>query len=637
MGSVGSRPTCKPSAAKRTSACTTTSEQYTAAAEEDAGKPHHGRSTEIFKDEEQGVAFKMTRVKGALDSLAVSNAALGAQTILHILAPPLALWLFLQLLRVGPDAPTMSALVLTILLPIVWPCVMFKCKRRSKRWIRGACSPCSACSLFISVLVTFIVCYVLLLTDPPSVVRPALVPNERVAVIGGGASGTFTAWMLKQDPRATVHLYEAEAVIGGHSATEMVDGKHLDMGFIFSKHSYNIYNSLTDRFGFERQVASLSVAYGGDEKYLPYSNEDGGAGKVFREAAKAAGDPARADRLEAELARFLDMSRSATLDIGSAITPLWYFLWRHGFSKDFTHSVLIPILTVLFVTGHGALEQSAGLTLQYFKPGGPQAFLTLNASSPDSPPVYHTLGGVKYLYDQLLADVDMLVGRDVFLSSPTRRLVRVGAQWRVDVVGGGDGQLYDKVVLAVDAKMAKVILEAGGMGGLMPMVLGMVDYDDLSVSLNRVDPDGEIRSGALYRVDEGGCLAGSIDRVLDNGDGDFRLQGIPPTAQERVVSSLDLGEAVASRSWRHTRWTVWELIVTKRLVTRLNYRKGVILAGAWVEGVGQNDALRSGALAACAVGISDATATMFRQMVAPYENWTDFCTSHVAGARTENV
>ena len=54
------------------------------------------------------------------------------------------------------------------------------------------------------------------------------------------------------------------------------------------------------------------------------------------------------------------------------------------------------------------------------------------------------------------------------------------------------------------------------------------------------------------------------------------------------------------------------------------------MAGAWVEGVGQNDALRAGALAACAVGISNATAQMFREMVRPHGKWDNFCDDYVA-------
>ncbi len=43
------------------------------------------------------------------------------------------------------------------------------------------------------------------------------VGNMRVAVIGGGASGLATAWLL--DPAHEVHLYEREPMLGGHIRT----------------------------------------------------------------------------------------------------------------------------------------------------------------------------------------------------------------------------------------------------------------------------------------------------------------------------------------------------------------------------------------------------------------------------------
>ena len=54
----------------------------------------------------------------------------------------------------------------------------------------------------------------------------------------------------------------------------------------------------------------------------------------------------------------------------------------------------------------------------------------------------------------------------------------------------------------------------------------------------------------------------------------------------------------------HHRFSLWELILTHRLLPRLNHLDGLHVAGDYVNGYGHEDALKSGLHAACRVGIA---------------------------------
>ena len=128
--------------------------------------------------------------------------------------------------------------------------------------------------------------------------------SKRIAVIGGGPSGVFAAWALALDgDAAQVDLYEANARFGGHSDTVVIDGKPLDIGFIFSNNHYILYNALADRHNVSRMHATIPVHFHGDAHgHAPWNNMHHGASDF----AAVAGD-ARAAKLAAEIARFSEL------------------------------------------------------------------------------------------------------------------------------------------------------------------------------------------------------------------------------------------------------------------------------------------------------------------------------------------
>ena len=55
------------------------------------------------------------------------------------------------------------------------------------------------------------------------------------------------------------------------------------------------------------------------------------------------------------------------MPLSQLVEPLWLWLWRRGFSPEFSEGVLRPALTPLFVTARGSMMQSAGATRAYFR------------------------------------------------------------------------------------------------------------------------------------------------------------------------------------------------------------------------------------------------------------------------------
>merc|ERR1712087_153852 len=68
----------------------------------------------------------------------------------------------------------------------------------------------------------------------------------------------------------------------------------------------------------------------------------------------------------------------------------------------------------------------------------------------------------------------------------------------------------------------------------------------------------------------------------------------------------DPERVITERFWHHHRFSLWELLITHRLLKPWNGVNGLHIAGDYTRGYGQNDALASGILAACAIGVTEA-------------------------------
>ena len=299
-------------------------------------------------------------------------------------------------------------------------------------WFGRRRRPLAAACLAIGTSVAFYLLYSAIVSEPavpygapPTDRSQSEMAKEKVAIVGGGPSGMGALWFLHRlDGRREITLFEGLSDVGGHSHTVPVDGKEIDVGFIFSVPNYNVYEALISQYNYTRQHAAISVAYHGERRpdgsgagFLPWSNLANGS------------DP-RDAHVKSDIAKWKDLASdqcyaglkvnpgcSATATILRAFTPLGVWLWWNGFSAGFTERVLRPVLTPLFeraphacmhtcirlthacawhvyaqvltplfVTNRGCMMQSAAATISYFSSYG---FLSLGLSECAAPSGHH--------------------------------------------------------------------------------------------------------------------------------------------------------------------------------------------------------------------------------------------------------
>lgn len=559
----------------------------------------------------------------------------------HFASPLITTYYLVRMVAAGNVDPT-TLVLMSLILPVT---ILFCCGV-------GCCRLSFCTSLWAGILVATGLTYAVVMNDGHKLVANGVhKPNRRIGIVGGGPSGTMAAWMLAQDsPEAKIDVYEYSAKLGGHSdtiwanvsdpATGGEQSVPIDIGFIFSTPNYRHYGALTTLFNYTRQLSRISVHYHGDEAadLQPWSNEQGGAGEVFRRHVSAA----RADRLASEIARFSascdDARQMSTLEL---LTPLATYLWYHGYSNDFFESALKPMMTPLFVTQHGNSAQSAGATCGHFNKQ--RGFLSFNVS--DHPDVYHTVGGVQFMYEKMLQQVTGLCANcSVMTNTEVVSVAPSIGGWTITSRDRASGDVraveYDEVVLACNAHIGERLLAAGGDGqigewpscddddsgraacrrgwdnvyrALRSWAMRNTEYEWSDVTLTRASADqAEANSSSLYHIWKKGVMTGSIDKILGL---------VPPTQgtqyRLRVAPSIgdaspddvapDINPVLARRRWQHHRFNLWEHLLVMRILVHFNNYDGLHVAGDWTSSVGQEAALDSGVRSACAIGLKEET------------------------------
>ena len=572
------------------------------------------------------------------------RAALSFGAVINFSIPPIFTYWCVRFITAGNSDLLTVVLLLTLSLLSIMLCCHFGCCRLS------FCGGALCGTLLISVPL----CLATLFNHGELIhVNGHFNATKRIAVVGAAPSGSTAVWALSlNNPDAVIDLYEYNPRVGGHSDTVVVEGGvPIDIGFIFSTPNYTMYNALCSAFNLSQQSSTITVHYHGEAaaSRMPWTNLQGGAGDVFTQAA----GPERASRLASDIERFMSFTRRDP-SLLELMVPLDYWLVFNGFSEDFFHSALVPMLTPLFVTQHGNSAQSSGATLTHFHASS--GFLAFNAS--EQPPVFHGVGGVQRLYEKMLAEAAArsprfrtLTSTEVTAVAPSRNGWRVSARSR-DPHAPPPPPVpleYDEVVLATNAHIAARLLSAGGDGevGAWPPCEGEppyvrracahpaggvfrafrswamrnTEYEWSEVTLSKAAADDPTRGEAKYHIFGQGVMTGSIDRILDvqpaGSTGDYRLRVAPireDGTQLAPDSAPDANPPLALRRWQHHRFNLWEHLLVFRVLHHFNDFDGLHVAGDWTQSIGQDAAVRSGLRAACAVGLSNATKDQLRAL-----------------------
>lgn len=289
----------------------------------------------------------------------------------------------------------------------------------------------------------------------------------KVAIIGGGISGMGAAYSLYR--RHEVTLFEESPALGGHAHTVEVarEGRTVpvDIGFlIHHEWVYPTLSALFRRLGVEtqplRRGLELSIHF------------QGGHWRTGRDSAFWESVRHEVNRFQLALPEVVSHPRK--------YMPLTVeqYLDQEGYSEDFKHKVLVPLLSVLFVTRTGLLRMSMFMVAATFGP--------VNGYSLVGPTPWRT---VKQGSREYVRRLSACFGSDVRRARGVRSLRREREGVTL-TCGDGSVQRFDRVVLATGADMALKLLEDPSPDEAL--LLGEVEYEPATLVLHtdaRVMPE----------------------------------------------------------------------------------------------------------------------------------------------------
>jgi predicted NAD/FAD-binding protein len=295
----------------------------------------------------------------------------------------------------------------------------------------------------------------------------------KIGIIGGGAAGLASAWLLDADHDVT--LFEKEDRLGGHAHTIEIDidgATHtVDAGFQFfaASDAYATFNRLLDALDVPRQTypATLTVYKEGGGAQHPLAMPPfRGSNPVWSSLTpRALGDLIRFRRFLAGVPSFL-AQRDTTVTVAE-------YIERQRLPKRFVDGFLLPLLLAFWCVDLDDFVGFAAYNALYY----------LGANLPNgmsAPQQSEIIGGLKVYVDALERSLERT---HIQLESAVHSLSREGDGWRVE---GADGtrHSFDHVILATNARQAHSLLQH--ITGLEPLVdqLARFDYFDTTIAIH---------------------------------------------------------------------------------------------------------------------------------------------------------
>lgn len=186
---------------------------------------------------------------------------------------------------------------------------------------------------------------------------------KKIAVVGSGISGLVAAHLLSRSHHVTV--FEAEAQIGGHTATKTVtvSGQDyaIDTGFIvFNDRTYPNFIKLLSRLGVESQQTAMGFSVASQAHNFEYSGTSFNG--LFAQRRNLLS--LRYWRMLKDIVRF---NKACTqLHETDSIPPhlsLGEYLVQENYSEFFRDFYILPMVSAIWSSG---IETSAAMPLTFF-------------------------------------------------------------------------------------------------------------------------------------------------------------------------------------------------------------------------------------------------------------------------------
>ena len=427
--------------------------------------------------------------------------------------------------------------------------------------------------------------------------------TARRAVIGSGVAGLVAAHVLAKDAHVT--LYEADARLGGHADTHVVEvaGRTVavDTGFIV--HNDRTYPTLLRLFaelGVATQDSDMSMSVRCADQGLEYAGAKGARGLFPRPSNLV--NP-RYLRMLTEVRAFHRAAR-AVLAVPGDDETLESFAARVGFSDYFTTCFLEPLVAAVWSCDPMlSLQYPARYLFEFLDHPG---MLTVFGS-----PTWRTVvgGSVQYV-SRVAAGLD-----EVRLGTPVSSVTE-GPGGVVVEDASGARDTYDSVVIATHPHQALAMLRAPT--AAQSEVLAAIPYSrnvaQLHTDQSVLPQSSGARASWNYWQREG--ATGGVLVTYDM----TRLQRLD-TGPERLLVTLngedcvDPATVLDTMHYEHPLYTPESVAAQRRLPTIDTAR--IAFAGAYHGWGFHEDGARSGVAAAAHLGVTwDASRTDLLEAVA---------------------
>jgi predicted NAD/FAD-binding protein len=291
---------------------------------------------------------------------------------------------------------------------------------------------------------------------------------DKIAIIGGGASGLVTAWLLEQDHDVT--LYEAQDKLGGHadSVTVNVDGESVVVEAateFFNDPFYPHFMKLLRYFHIPLNKFTLTNTFyktdGSDVFMLPPFHD----GQIEWKSLT----PSNLSR-SLQLKTVVDNARTL-IKSGDTAISVRDFVNTLNVSKEFKETYLYPLLASAWGVSLDDIQEFSALnSLKYLVDGG------------DIPNYkwYEVVGGLKIYID---AVKNSLQKTEIKLNA---RVTQLGQNNGHYTVLASDGSLreYDHIVFAIPMDVASALLSNLPNENELATTLGKVKYYDTKIAIH---------------------------------------------------------------------------------------------------------------------------------------------------------
>jgi uncharacterized protein len=275
-------------------------------------------------------------------------------------------------------------------------------------------------------------------------------PGRSIAVVGSGVAGLTASYVLSVRDRVT--LFEADARLGGHAHTHLIDrgdGRVVGVDSAFLVHNDRTYPTLCRLFaelGIETRDTDMSMSVRDDAIGLEYAGARG-VGGLFPTPSNAVRP--KYLRMLLEVKRF---HRAATelldTETDTEHETVGAFVARHRFSAYFVEHFMTPLVAAVWSCApDDAMRYPARYLFMFLQHHG---MLSVFGS-----PTWRTVVGGSATYVNAIAERV----HEISVGTPVRAVRRVPDGVSV-TAGDQPARLFDAVVIATHPDQALHMLEA---------------------------------------------------------------------------------------------------------------------------------------------------------------------------------